>query len=134
MTLRAIADTHAVIWYLFGDGRLSAAARDFMESTAVVGDQVGLSSITLAEIVYLTERGRIRQGTLERLLNAMDSEATVLAEFPLDRQIVQVMRRVDRSQVPDLPDRIIAATALCYGVPLISRDRKIQVSDVETMW
>jgi predicted nucleic acid-binding protein len=105
-----------------------------MESTAAGGDQVGLSSITLAEMVYLTERGRIRQGTLELLLNAMDAEVTVLAEFPLDRQVVEAMRRVDRSQVPELPDRIIAATALCYGVPLISRDRKIQVSDVETLW
>lgn len=95
---------------------------------------MGLSSITLAEMVYLTERGRIRQGTLERLLIAMDSEATVLAEFPLDRQIVEAMRQVDRSQVPDLPDRIIAATALRYGVPLIGRDRKIQVSHVETLW
>jgi len=44
------------------------------------------------------------------------------------------MRQVDRAQVPDLPDRIIAATALHLGLPLISRDRKIQLADVETIW
>jgi len=44
------------------------------------------------------------------------------------------MRRVDRAQVPDLPDRSIAATAVHFGVPLISRDRKIRSSSVPTIW
>ncbi|MDY7076564.1 MAG: hypothetical protein SXV54_06520 [Chloroflexota bacterium] len=44
------------------------------------------------------------------------------------------MRQVPREQVPDLPDRVIAATALYLGVPLISRDRKIRLSDVTTIW
>lgn len=82
MTLRAVADTHAVIWYIFGDQRLSTPAREFMEDTAAAGNQVGFSSITLAEIVYLTERQRIAEETLERLLRAMDGEATVLVELP----------------------------------------------------
>jgi len=34
----------------------------------------------------------------------------------------------------DFPDRIIVATALHLGLPLISRDRKIQLSDVNTIW
>jgi PIN domain nuclease of toxin-antitoxin system len=33
-----------------------------------------------------------------------------------------------------MPDRIIAGTALSYGVPIISRDRKISASAVETIW
>ncbi len=32
------------------------------------------------------------------------------------------------------PDRIIAATALYLGVPLVSRDRKILLSQVQTVW
>jgi predicted nucleic acid-binding protein len=32
-----------------------------------------------------------------------------------------------------MPDRIIAATALHLGLPLISRDRKIQLSGVNTI-
>jgi len=42
--------------------------------------------------------------------------------------------RVERAQIPDLPDRIIAATALYLGLPLISRDRRILLSDVDTIW
>lgn len=44
------------------------------------------------------------------------------------------MRSVDRRQVPDLPDRVIAATALHLSVPLISRDGKIRASGVATIW
>jgi predicted nucleic acid-binding protein len=44
------------------------------------------------------------------------------------------MHRVARTEVPDLPDRIIAATALHLGIPVISRDRKIQQSTLTTIW
>ncbi len=74
---RAVADTHTVIWYLFADERLSAAARATMEEAASSGDQIAFSSITLAEIVYLTEKGRIAPATLDRLLTAMERERTL---------------------------------------------------------
>jgi PIN domain nuclease of toxin-antitoxin system len=132
--LRSVADTHAVIWYIFRDVRLSATARNTIEQIAAEGNQVAFSSITLAEIVYLSERGRIDAATLDRLLRAIDSENALLVEIPFDRNIAQALMRVERSQIPDLPDRIIAATALYLGLPLISRDRRIQLSDVNTIW
>ena len=132
--LRSVADTHTVIWYIFRDVRLSATARNTIEQIAAEGNQVAFSSITLAEIVYLSERGRIDAATLDRLLRAIDSENALLVEIPFDRNIAQALMRVERSQIPDLPDRIIAATALYLGLPLISRDRRIQLSDVNTIW
>ena len=132
--LRAVADTHAVIWYLFADERLSATARTTIEEAAAGGDQIAFSSITLAEIIYLSEKGRIDPATLDRLLTAVDREDAVLIEVPFDRHVAQALHKVERTQVPDLPDRIIAATALHLGLPLISRDRKIQLSDVNTIW
>lgn len=132
--LRAVADTHAVIWYIFADPRLSATARTTIEQIAIEGNQIGFSSITLAEIVYLSERGRINADTLARLLAAVDSEDALLVEIPFDRNIALTLREVDRSQIPDLPDRIIAASALYLNVPMISRDRRIQLSSVNTIW
>jgi predicted nucleic acid-binding protein len=64
----------------------------------------------------------------------LDVTDSLLLEMPLDRWIVQSMQRVDRAKVPDLPDRIIAATALHAHVPVISRDSKIRVSGIETVW
>jgi PIN domain nuclease of toxin-antitoxin system len=132
--IEAIADTHAVIWYIFADRRLSETARSTIEAIAARGNQVAFSSITLAEIVYLSERSRIAAETLSRLLEAVDDVSAMLVEVPFDRRIAQAMKQVERSQVPDLPDRIIAATALALNVPLISRDSKIQLSSVITIW
>lgn len=134
MTIAAIADTHAVIWSLFGDSRLSAAARAFIAHAAQSGASVGVSGMTLVEIVYLVEKGRIPRDTLERLLRLLSDPDDVLAEIPVDHAIAEAMRQVDRQQVPDLPDRVIAATAVHYQVPLISRDRKIQSAGFETIW
>jgi predicted nucleic acid-binding protein len=58
----------------------------------------------------------------------------VLLEVPFNRDIANALRLVNRTQVPDLPDRIIAATALHLRVPVISRDSKIQLSSVNTIW
>jgi len=132
--LRAVADTHAIIWYIFADIRLSATARETIEQAAAAGDQIAFSSITLAEIVYLSEKGRLAPETLDRLLQAVDEEQAVLLEVPFNRSIARALTKVQRSQVPDMPDRIIAATALHLGVPLISRDRKIRLAGLETIW
>lgn len=134
LVVRAVADTHAVIWYIFGDVRLSLTARNLIAQIAADGDQVAFSSITLAEIVYLSERGRIPSDTFDRLLEAVNRNDAVLVEAAFDRNIARTLQQVDRTQVPDLPDRIITATALHLGVPLISRDRKIQLSAVNTIW
>jgi PIN domain nuclease of toxin-antitoxin system len=132
--VRAVADTHAVIWYLYADGRLSANARNAIERAAASGDQVAFSAITLVEIVYLTEKGRIQPDTYARLLSAIGGQDAVLAVVPLDDTVAGHLHQVERDQVPDMPDRIIAATALTLGVPVISRDSKIQLSSVATIW
>jgi len=132
--LRAVADTHTVIWYIFGDSRLSSVAQKFIEEAADSGDQIAFSSITLAEMVYLSEKGRIAPFALSRLLEAIEREDSVLTEVPFDRQIALALREIPRHQVPDLPDRIIGATALHLGLPIITRDRRIQVAGLPAIW
>jgi predicted nucleic acid-binding protein len=41
--------------------------------------------------------------------------------------------QIGRAEIPDMPDRIIAATAVCLGVPLVMRDGKIRASAVRTI-
>ena len=86
------------------------------------------------EIVYLAEKQRIPPTTLPDLLQLTRGDQPILAEVPLDQHIAQAVRHVNRVQVPDLPDRIITATALHLGLPLISRDHKIQAANVTTIW
>jgi PIN domain nuclease of toxin-antitoxin system len=134
MSIVAVADTHAAIWYIFNDPRLPSTSRLFIENAAATGNSVGVSAISLAEIVYLAERSRIPAGTFLRLIGALDRQDAVLKEIVFDRDIAATLRAVDRAAIPDLPDRIIAATAQHLGVPLISRDHKIRLSAVPTIW
>ena len=132
--LRVIADTHALIWYLFSDVRLSPTALAAIQAAIANGDQIGFSVISLVEIVYLAEKQRIPPTTLPDLLQLTRGDQPILEEVPLDQHIAQAVRHVNRVQVPDLPDRIITATALHLGLPLISRDHKIQPANVTTIW
>jgi PIN domain nuclease of toxin-antitoxin system len=44
--ITAIADTHAVIRYLYDDPRISEKAKRFIEVTKGDGNQIGISTIT----------------------------------------------------------------------------------------
>ena len=53
MIIEALADTHAVLWYLIKDIRLSSTARATIEQSFARGNAIGISTISLDEIVYL---------------------------------------------------------------------------------
>lgn len=132
--IAATADTHALLWYLWNDARLSAAARQAFESAAQNGDQIAVSSISLVEIVYLVEKKRVPPNTFDTVIAFLDQPDSLLREIAIDRAIVRELSQVPRDQVADLPDRLIAATALHRRVPLITRDQRIQLTSLTTIW
>lgn len=132
--IAAVADTHAALWYLLRNPRLSLTARKFMDDAASAGSGILLSAISIAEVVYLIEKKRLPAAAYEDLTQALRNPDYVIEEAPFNVAIVEAMRNVSRDEVPDMPDRIVAATALRFGVPVISRDRRIRSSNVETIW
>jgi PIN domain nuclease of toxin-antitoxin system len=97
--------------------------------------QIVVPAIVLVEFVYLVEKGRLepeRVDQLFALLATPDGSYTVAS---LDAAVAQALRRVPRALVPEMPDRIITATALALGLPLITRDGMIrQAGLVLTIW
>ena len=132
--IAGVADTHAALWFLFGDPRLSAAAKNFFDNAAAARRKIALTPISLAEVVYLIEKNRVPASAFDDLRTALGNPNHVLEEAPFTAEVVQVMRQVSRDAIPDLPDRIVAATAVFLGVPLISRDGRIRASAVQTVW
>jgi PIN domain nuclease of toxin-antitoxin system len=129
-----VTDTHSLIWYLEDSPRLSAGARECFDACDRGEAIIHIPTICLVEIVYLQEKGRI-SAEMKQLLDVELREGgggLLLAD--LSAEVANAISLVSRNHVPDMPDRIIAATALCLNLPLISRDRKIRVSRVKTIW
>ncbi len=105
-----------------------------MTDSAATGDRIAISSISLVELVYLSEKGRLPQAAYDRLRSAMADPDHVFTEAAVSSEVCEAMRLVPRSEVPDMPDRIIAATAIHLGVPVLSRDNRIRASSVRTVW
>jgi PIN domain nuclease of toxin-antitoxin system len=129
-----VTDTHAAIWYFLKSSRLSDRARAAINNALAGGDAVYLSSITLVEIVYLIEKGRLPSDAADTLEDGIQDPGSRWILVPLDLSVAQAVSKIQRSLVPDMPDRIIAATALHLGLPLVTRDSKINASGLKTIW
>jgi PIN domain nuclease of toxin-antitoxin system len=132
--IAGVADTHTALWYLHKNPRLSVTARTFMDDAAAGGHNIALSPISLAEIVYLVEKNWLSVSAYEDLQAALSDPEYVLEEAPFTAEVVEAMRQVPRAQLPDMPDRIVAATAAFLRVPVISRDGRLKSSNVRTVW
>ena len=129
-----VADTHAALWYLLNSQRLSPNVCAALDEAIQDGDSVYVASVSLVEVVYLVEKERLPEVALERLNNALADPASGFVTAPLDLAVAQALRRIPRDVVPDIPDRIISATALRLGLPLVTRDPDIQKTELKTIW
>ena len=129
-----VADTHAFLWYLQDSPRLSQRARSALIEAIETSALVRIASVSLVEMRYLVEKGRIAPLQFAQAMEVVRSERSPFQIVPLKLEVAEALARVSVRQVPDMPDRIICATARHLGLPLVSRDRKILAADIETIW
>ena len=91
-------------------------------------------TICIVEVVYLTEKGEIPRTMNAQLMKALREGDVGLISMPLTLEIVSMLPRIEQDIVPDMPDRIIAATALFLDAPLLTRDQRIQMAAITTVW
>ena len=127
-------DTHSLLWYLQTGPRLSPAADQAIRSTLASRRRVFVSSVSLAEILYLVEKGRVPRHLLQTVLAELRHPNSGFVEVPFAAEVVEAMAKIPRETVPDLPDRMIAGTALHLGCALVTADHQIRSSDVPTIW
>ena len=132
--IAGVADTHTALWHLFDDKRLFAAAEAFINDAATARRKIAISTISLAEVVYLIEKNRLPSSAYGELMQALADPEHAFTEAVFTAAIVQAMRQVSRAEVPDMPDRMVAATAVYFDVPVISRDRRIRAANLKTVW
>ena len=129
-----VTDTHGLIWFLGDKPRLGPAAGAAFAECERGAAVMHVPTICLVEIIYLQEKGRIPADLKAHLDTALrvGIQGLVLADLTIE--VADAVAQVPRADIPDRPDRIIAATALHLGLPLISRDRRIQLSSMLTIW
>ena len=129
------ADTHIIIWYFGDPAQLSTAAEDSLtEAVAGRNDKIYVSAISIVEMQYLIEKLRIPQKVLDNFSAELDMPDAAFEIVSLNRTIGENLVKISRQIVPDMPDRIIAATALTLKLPLITADAKIQACGIQTIW
>jgi len=123
-----LADTHSIVWFLFDPPRLSSAA-DRALNVASQSGRVFISAITLVELNYLAGKASFPySGVLPRLIALATDPNEPIEVLPLTLAVAQAIDQVPRSEIADMPDRIVAATAVAHQLPIVSADSDIQGS------
>jgi PIN domain nuclease of toxin-antitoxin system len=118
-----VVDTCVVIWLASDPSLLSAAATNAIR-TARENGGVGISCISLFELGWLARSQRIRLKTsLEAFLVEVETRFVVL---PITATVTRIAVEFPSPYPLDPMDRIIGATALDRGVPLVTKDKMIR--------
>jgi PIN domain nuclease of toxin-antitoxin system len=122
-----VLDTHAWVWWLDGDPRLSGNARDVIESS----DELAVSAISVWELATLERLGRL---TLTPDVRTWVRRALVhpgVEERPVTPDVALAAGSILPPFPGDPADRIIYATALATGALLVTADRRMARHDPE---
>jgi PIN domain nuclease of toxin-antitoxin system len=131
--LLILLDTHVVLWLAFEEARISKRAAAEISDARDSGEGLAISDISLFELARAFKKERVRLSiSVEFALAEVESRFTVLSiTGPISLRTLSLPENYPRDPV----DRIIGATALVEGIPLITADRKIRDSRaLTTIW
>lgn len=129
-----LLDTHAVVWWTTSPEHLGPAAADAIARESREGKLL-LSSFSVWEAALLVEKGRLSfVGGFDTWLTRLG--ALPFVQFiPVDNGIAVRSVRLPSLMHADPADRIIAATALELGAPLITKDDRLRACPwLQTIW
>ncbi len=127
-----VTDTHSIIWYMTEDPKLSTEAKLAFENADGGQDDIFIPCITFFELLYLTEKQKLAID-LDSFISVVSSSKNYKIE-PLCLPIIEKSRLISREEIPDPWDRLIAATSLHLGFPLITRDKSLQKIGLKIVW
>lgn len=128
--MRLLLDTHAFLWFVAGDPRLSRPARRRIEASS---NEKLLSVASIWEIAIKASLGKI---SLALSLDELVEEGAIKNGFG-----VLEVRRQHAAGVLGLPfhhrdpfDRLLVAQAICEGLVLLSGDEVLDRYSIERVW
>lgn len=127
---RVLLDTHAFLWWIGGDARLSPAAR---KAIAASGAELVLSVVSAWEIAIKTALGRFSI--------AEDLEGFITEALEANRVVPLPVSMNHALYVSHLPnhhrdpfDRLLVAQSILENLPIVTGDRALAKYDIEVVW
>lgn len=130
-----VTDTHALVWFLAKDKRLSREAYQIFAQATQGRAAILVPSIVLVELVFLLQRRRVPESIVQQAFALSEAPGADIRVVPLDLPVAREAASFGPAAIQELPDRIIAATARALQAPLLSADPEIAASNlVEVIW
>ena len=128
--MRLLLDTHAFLWWLAGNRRLSPAARRAVEDTS---NDVVVSAATAWEITTKHRVGKLQQAEAV----ALDVTASIASQG-FDELAITVEDAERAGRLPgthrDPFDRMLIAQALAHNLTVVSVDAVFDGYGVSRLW
>jgi PIN domain nuclease of toxin-antitoxin system len=120
-----LLDTHIALWLDSGDDRLRSATHAMIDDCWRSGGTICLSAITVWEIALLVDTERIDLDLpvgawIERFL-----QRPGIQPVPLGHHAASRSYQLHRLEHRDPADRLLIATAIELGCPLVTYDERI---------
>jgi PIN domain nuclease of toxin-antitoxin system len=128
--MRLLLDTHALLWFLTNDPKLSAAAN---RALADLVNERWLSPISLLEIALKVKIGKLPLQSPFGLLFPAQLTANDIHLLPIESAHIEPLATMPLHH-RDPFDRLLAATALVDGLTLISADTAFDAYGLARLW
>jgi PIN domain nuclease of toxin-antitoxin system len=120
--VKLLLDTHIWLWSLLEPARL---VPDVFGPLGDAASELWLSPISVWEAIMLARKGRLALDAEPATWVERELELAPLRDAPLTRQVAVMSRSLDLAH-EDPADRFIAATAMAYGLTLVTADERLQ--------
>lgn len=116
-----LLDTHILLWSLLEPSHLSEMVATVINNSE---NELWLSPITTWEIIMLAEKNRVRIDSAPNIWMKDVLSTIPFEEAALNHEVAMQSRDIDLPH-QDPADRFIAASAIVYGLTLITADRNL---------
>ena len=127
--MNLLLDTHAFLWFVTGDQRLSTRARQAMETADA---EMFLSAASIWEMAIKSSLGRL---TLPLPLDEYIAEKLIqgVRVLPVDWTHAAAVEKMPFHH-RDPFDRLLIAQATAENLPLVSADPELRAYKVKLIW
>jgi PIN domain nuclease of toxin-antitoxin system len=128
--VRALLDTHAFLWWIAGDERLSGSAS---QAIADGKNEIFVSAASIWEIAIKARLGRLSvPGDPGQFIGGQIVENAFRGLPIVAEHALRVWQLPDHHQDPF--DRMLVAQAQVEGLSLVSGDAMVARYDIEVVW